>query len=208
MRAAAAMSQRVALLGLPLFILGRHTKSSGTQYFLPKGTSPDRTWNWSFEDPDRYQHSPFNWKSYNTLSLDAALAVQAEFTAELGDVVIDWRSWGKRIHSEMMRLVAYRQLPPRAKREFLASVATIPAGNTLSWRWRTWRLMCSAWLKPSRPSREPFADELSVTPDVIELPGRIAGESAGFRSILEVPGWLEDATDGSICSLAAAALTA
>jgi glycosyltransferase involved in cell wall biosynthesis len=204
MRAAAAMSRRVALLGLPLFILGRHTKSSGTQYFLPKGTSPDRTWNWSFEDPDRYQHSPFNWKSYNTLSLDAALAVQAEFAAELGDVAIDWRSWGKRIHSEMMRLVAYRQLPPQARREFLSSVATVPAGTALSWRWRTWRLTCNAWLKRSGSSGEPFADGLSVTRDVIELPSRIAGEADRFHSILEVPGWLEDATDGSICSLAAA----
>jgi hypothetical protein len=199
MRAAAALSPRVALLGLPLFILGRHDKSSGTQYFLPQGTSPDRTWNWSFEDPDRYRHSPVNWKSYNTLSLDAALAVQAEFAAELDDVAIDWRSWGKRIHSEMMRLVAYRQLPPQAKREFLSPVATIPAGNALAWRWRTWRLTCSAWLKRSGSPEQPFASGLSVTSEAIELPGRIAGEPDRFRSILEVPDWLDDATEGSIC---------
>jgi hypothetical protein len=106
----------------------------------------------------------------------------------------------------MMRLVAYRQLPPQARREFLTSVATVPAGTALSWRWRTWRLTCNAWMKCSRSTGEPFADEISSTADAIELPGRIAGESAGFHSILEVPGWLEDATDGSICSMAAATL--
>lgn len=207
MRAAAAMSERVAILGLPLFILGRHTKSSGTQYFLPKGTSPDKTWNWSFEDPDRYRHSPFNWKSHSTLSLDAALAVQAEFAAELGDVSIDWRAWGKRIHSEMMRLVAYRQLPPRARQEFLSSVAALPAGASLLWRWRTLRLMVSSWLRRADSPHERFVDDVAVTPEQIELPGRIAGSPRRFQSILEVPRWLEDVTERTICSLSGAAVS-
>lgn len=203
MRAAAAMSEQVALLGLPLFILGRHTKSSGSQYFLPKGTSPDQTWNWSFEDPEYYRYSPFNWKSYSTLSLDAALAVQAEFSQELGNVAIDWRAWGKRVHSEMMRLVAYRQLPSQARREFLSAVATVPAGSRLSWQWRTWRLTLSRWLGRAKAS-DMLADDLRICRDAIELPGRILGAPGRFRSILDVSHWLQTETAGAIGSLRAA----
>lgn len=202
MRAAAALSQRSALLGLPLFILGRHAKSSGTQYFLPKGTSREETWDWSFEDPDSYCHSPFNWKSYSTLSLDAALAVQQALPEELGQIQIDWPDWARRIHSEMMRLVHYRQLPPQARREFLAAAATIPAGGSLKWRYRTWRLMWQGWLGRRTSDAEQYADEANVSADSIELPGRVVGEPDRFQSIVEVPRWLEHATSEAICSLA------
>ena len=202
MRAAAALSEQVAVVGLPLFILGRHSKSSGTQYFLPKHTNREKSWDWSFEDPDRYQHSPFHWKSYSTLSLDAALAVQQSLPEELGEVEIDWQRWTKAIHSEMMRLVQYQQLPPEVQEDFLQAVADLPTGNSLAWRWRTWRLAWQGWMRRTSSTDQDFADEPLVTDETIEFPGRIDGTSDRFASIIDVPQWLEQATGAAIRGLA------
>jgi glycosyltransferase involved in cell wall biosynthesis len=204
MRAAAALSKQIALVGLPLFILGRHSKSSGTQYFGPKQHNHEQTWDWGFEDPDVYEHCPFNWKSYNTLSLDAALAVQQALPEVLSDVEIDWPLWAKAIQSEMMRLVRYEQLPPQVRRDFLEAVTSVPAGYALSWRWRSWRLRLSAWLKRSGAAEE-LAQHPLLSDDAIELPGRIPGGRGRFDLITDVPVWLERTTAGTICSLGSSA---
>jgi hypothetical protein len=203
MRAACAVSQQAATIGLPLFILGRHSKSSGTQYFSPRDMNREQTWDWSFEDPEGYHHSPFNWKSYSTLSLDAALTAQAMLPEELGDTPIAWREWSKRVHTEMMRLVHYGQLPSDARRDFLKAVRTIPAGNSLAWRWRTWRLMLRYLFRSPEPAddeaHEPSAPiELG---EVVRWTKRIRGDSAGFRSIVELPAWLESATRGKLLQM-------
>jgi len=200
MRAAAALSDRVALVGLPLFLLGRHSKSSGTQYFLPKHVNREQTWDWSFEDPDGYRFCPFNWKSYSTLSLDAALAVQSLLRDELGNVAIDWRRWSKGIQSEMMRLVRHRQLPPQVRADFLHTVSLLRTGNSLAWQWRTWRLELQSIFRRSPP--EPLCDHPAVSDASIEWPGRVFGGAGRFRSITDVPHWLENSTAGAICRLA------
>jgi glycosyltransferase involved in cell wall biosynthesis len=198
MRAAAALAEEVALLGLPLFILGRHAKSSGTQYFLPKHTNRVGTWDWSFEDPETYQHSPLKWKSYHTLSLDAALAVQEAFSDTLGDVSIAWAEWLRLVHSEMMRLVRGRQLPPQVISQFHAALAELPSGGSLYWRWRTLRLRFKSLFAQSEA---PVSDGLETCGETIAWSGRLAGAADRFHSIVEVPTWLETATDGAIRSI-------
>ncbi len=199
MRAAAALSESVALVGLPLFVLGRHAKSSGTQYFLPKQGQQENSWDWEFEDPEHYQHSPFNWKSYSTLSLDAALKVKATFADELGEIAIDWPRWNRTIHSEMMKLVDYGQLPAAAQRDFLAAVSSTGSGNALSWHWRTWRLAWQAFWR--KPKREEHSSEIIASREGIFWTGSLAGEAERFESITEVPAYLDQATHGDVKSL-------
>ena len=187
MRAAACLSDEVALLHLPLFVLGRHGKSSGSQYFLPRESNQEKTWDWSFEDPEQYGHAPFNWKSYSTLSLDGALAVQRAFAAELGGVRIDWKTWLKAIHSEMMRLIAYRQLPIAARNDFLRAVALLPSRGVWYWRWRTWRLQWQQWWQ--RPMLED-AEPTTMPEHELAWAQRIHGDQAGFDSIVSLTDWL------------------
>src|SRR4029078_3413176 len=139
---------------------------SGTQYFRPKLADIDSAWDWGFEDPDRYAHSPFQWKSYNALSLDAALAVQQALPEELGGIRIDWRRWTKAVHSEMMQLIRYRQLPKQVQQDFLQAVSSVPAGNAFSWRWRTLRLAWKTWLR--RPPADELARGVKVFDDAVE----------------------------------------
>ena len=84
MRAAAALSQRAALIDRPLFILGRHKKSSGSLAYLPKRKVGAAHWNWNFEDPLPYRYSPFLWKAYCTLSLDGALSDERSISRSAG----------------------------------------------------------------------------------------------------------------------------
>jgi hypothetical protein len=191
MRAAACLSEQVALVQLPLFVLGRHGKSSGSQYFLPRTTNQVKTWDWSFEDPQGYQ-SPFNWKSYSTLSLDAALAVQRAFPQAMDGCKIRWPDWLKAIHSEMMRLVAYEQLPPQARRDFLQALRSLPIRNRFYWRWRTWRLQWQhAWQGKASSADAGKKPTASDSHHALVWPERIHGATAGFDSIVSLIHWME-----------------
>lgn len=197
MRAAAALCDQAALVGLPLFILGRHSKSSGTQYFQPKRIIQNQTWDWAFEDPDAYRHSPFNWKSYSTLSLDAALSVQNALAPELASVGIDWRKWSKTIHSEMLKLIRFKQLPAQARRDFLDVISSVPAGSKLGWRWRTFRL---DWLSGAKQAQSDAKTSVEVAPGQVVLP-QISGGQVGIKSISDLAGWLASETHSQLLSL-------
>jgi glycosyltransferase involved in cell wall biosynthesis len=190
MRAAACLSLEVMTLHSPLFILGRHGKSSGTQYFLPRITNVEKTWDWSFEDPERYAFSPFNWKSYNTLSLDAALAVQAAFPEVLGKVDIQWKTWLRAIHSETMRLIAFGQLPQSARDDFLRAVAKIPHQSQWYWRFRTWRLRFQHWLQGEAKINVPASGTVSRQQQQFSWPA-LAGNAVGFENITQLADWLQ-----------------
>jgi hypothetical protein len=194
------LSERAAVLGLPLFVLGRHSKSSGTQYFAPKQPHLSPTWDWSFEDPDRYRHSPFNWKSYSTLSLDAALAVRELLREELGEVPVAWNDWSRTVHSEMMRLVRYGQLPRQARQDFLDALHAVPGQGTFYWRWRTMRLRWQAFWKRQRAECGRVAPSLSLPEGGVEFPGRVRGHATGFDSIISLPRWLESQSAGALLS--------
>ena len=201
MRAAAALGDQVATVGLPLFILGRHSKSSGTQYFNPKASNREQTWDWAFEDPESYRYCPLNWKSYSTLSLDGALTAQAMLKDELGSVPVAWHDWTRTIHSEMIRLVQYGQLPREARRDFLHAVRQVPGEGSLYWRWRTWRLVWQALWKRERTVTETPSTPLVVRDGIVQLSQRVLGNQNGFHSIIEVPRWLEKVSQGELLRL-------
>ncbi len=130
-RGAACVSRRVAIVDSPLMILGRHAKSSSAVAYLPKRWQGSRRWDWSVEDPLPYRCSPFQWKTYCTLSLDAALTVKYKFPEQLDGVEIDWRHWTDLIFREAAELVRIGQLPRSVIPEFLNAVAKVPARDAL-----------------------------------------------------------------------------
>lgn len=196
MRSAACLSRRAAVVDAPLFVLGRHAKSSCSLAYLPIRWLGSRRWDWNFEDPQPYRHCPFPWKAYCTLSLDAALSVKETFPEALAGVEIDWRHWTDLIFREAAELVRIGQLPQSVINDFQRAVARLPMASPRYWRWRwtrkslerPWRL----WKEISRPwrravRRAPSGFQHSATG--YGWTDRIYGGTMGFTSIVEAADW-------------------
>jgi hypothetical protein len=196
MRGAACLAERAAIVDSPLMILGRHAKSSSTVAYLPRKWLGSRRWDWSFEDPHPYRHSPFPWKAYCTLSLDGAMHVKERYPEELAGVEIDWPRWTDLIFREAADLMRIGQLPPSVMREFFKAVSKIPGQRTSYWRWRwarkrierPWR----SFQEISRPWRHAWR-----WPETGFLQrgtnygwtDRIHGAKMGFANIVEAADW-------------------
>jgi Glycosyl transferase family 2 len=196
MRSAACLSRRAAILDRPLFILGRHAKSSGTLAYLPKRLLGGLRWDWSVEDPQPYVFCPFPWKAYCTLSLDASLSVKALFPEALEGVEIDWPMWTDETFREAAALVRHGQLPRWAIGQFMKIVGELPVAGPLYWRWRWIRKTLERPLgllkNVSRPVRHAVYKPRRLR---LETGGgygwakRIMGANAGFSNIVEAAHW-------------------
>jgi hypothetical protein len=194
MRAAVCMAERVAIAGLPLLIYGQHEKSSTSQAQLPRKLVKNKTWDWSVEDPNAYRYSPFQWKTYSTLSLDAALAVREKFSDLLGDVPVDWSYWVDAVYDEMMRLKRDGQLPAEVEAAFLDGIRELPVAGPAHWRMRKVgkALRGPIRLLEAAPKlvRRRFEQPLFERADSFGWRQRIFGQDAGLSTIADVPGWL------------------
>ena len=71
-RSAVFYSRKIMVVDAPFYINGRMSKSIGNVLLSNKNS-----FNWNFENPfGKWQYCPINTYAYNTISLDAALAVE------------------------------------------------------------------------------------------------------------------------------------
>jgi hypothetical protein len=201
MRAACAVAPRVAAIDLPLWVIGRHHKSAGSQALRPKGEVKASTWDWSFEDPNPWEYCPFQYKGYATISFDAALKVSHLFADALSECPIHWLSWIDEVKSDLQGLITNGQLPTESFRLFEEGLRRLAPRQRLRWLLHTHPLLESILqklyrslrtartLKPDRTAR--------VGPlDVFGWPHFLRGERVGIHSIVDVPRWVENTFPG------------
>ena len=198
MRAACALASKVVATRLPIWVLGRHEKSSGCQVLRPRGETSRTDWDWDFEVPDPWHYCPFQFKSvYATLSLDAALSVKNLLPDILGHIPINWLMWTKYIHDGLLAAVRNKQLPSETWDLFAAGLRRLP-----------WKARALWWLRHRYPNlercRRNFTSilrhgHLSVPPKgpagplshAFGWPYIFHGERAGIHNITDVPTWVE-----------------
>jgi glycosyltransferase involved in cell wall biosynthesis len=109
MRAAAAMSEKVVLLDTPVWCLGRHGASTGTQALYPKKEATANDWDWKLEYPKPWSHCPFAYHGYTAISMDAALLAMMHFRGTLER--FDWIGWVDRSGLDLMSMARIGRLP-------------------------------------------------------------------------------------------------
>ena len=110
-RAALINAQKISILDLPLGIMGRHSKSVGTQHlqskehYLTKGETDI-----AHSDPEDFLHTPWKYKGYISWSLDAlCLLIKLEQRVPaLSDS--EWLSWGYLTWGDIRSLTARGQI--------------------------------------------------------------------------------------------------
>jgi glycosyltransferase involved in cell wall biosynthesis len=110
-RASCALSKYVARIDLPLWIMGRHQGSSGTQALSRDSNHQESMWDWSFEDPDSFQYSPYQYKGYTPISLDGALRVKHDFSEELQGIDVDMQYWALSAILDIEKMIFNGKLP-------------------------------------------------------------------------------------------------
>ncbi len=204
MRSACAAAPQAAIVGLPIWVGGRHTKSSGTQALAPKQVTERDAWDWSFEDPKPWNHCPFQFKSYSTISLDAAMTVRERFQDVLAETKIDWPAWLPRVQREMERLIGYQQLDEAAREDFAQGLTKLAP-----------RIRLRYWLKRQHPQlakalrplfgavqsggRATDGNSLAAGHSHAERfgwPDTLAAEKCGIKDIVGVPRWIESSFPG------------
>ena len=199
MRAAMTLSPTVALTELPIYVIGRHEKSSISQAIRPKSETTHSRWDWSFEDPDPWQYNPFQYKGYAPISLDAALMVRALFPEYLGHAQINWLYWIIAIFVDLGTMIRHEQLPPEAIEIFRCGLQQLPPRTRLRW-WLSQRPLLEQLAITLRAMLKPTAAQ-PTAPALRSISGRpfrqfgwaetLYGETIGVHSIVEVPRWVE-----------------
>ncbi len=189
MRAAAAATQKVALLGLPIWILGRHGASSANQVMTPKNEQMKKDWDWSLEYPEPWRHCPFDWHAYPAISLDGALTTLEHFPEIADHVAIDWVVWINRVRADMERMIAAGRLPNDVRERFVQGLDRLPPAAQKAWGERD----------PNDNRQENPAGRLPIqgvynSPRTLALfgwPRTLHGSDVGFGSIAELARWVE-----------------
>ena len=201
MRAGAALAPTVATILLPIYVLGRHAKSAAFQALGPKDKNIRSDWSWSFEDPDPWQYCPFQYKGYVSISLDAALMVQAKLPEVLGHDQINWDTWTIAARSDIEELIRNKQLPPDARGVWESGIRHLPS----SVRGRVWlrehprllhiaRRMYGLAHRP-RTGQSASCSTAKAT-DCFGWPHRLRGDKVGIQGIVDVPRWVETTFHG------------
>ena len=199
MRAAMAISPLVACFALPIYVLGRHEKSSCAQAQRPRSEVNRHDWDWSFEDPDPWRYCPFAIKGYSTISFDAAMKVKDVFGDRLPAAQINWLYWIKDVYDDFNRLIQREQLPPKAIDAFWAGMKHVP--RRPYWRWRLSKYPSSEKIVlkllskarrslPTSSTKEPNLHTNNAT-RYFGWPKPIYGETVGIHNIIDVPVWVE-----------------
>jgi len=110
-RASCALSKYVARIDVPLWIMGRHHGSSGTQALSKDSNNKKSMWDWSFEDPDPFQYSPYQYKGHTPISLDGALRVKHDFSEELQNIDVDVQYWALTAIFDIEKMIYNKKLP-------------------------------------------------------------------------------------------------
>ena len=197
MRAACALAERVAAIDVPLWVLGRHPHSSGTQALRPKEESDGERWDWSFERPEPWRHCPFSYRGYHAISLDAAMTVKAALPEMLGDVEFRWLYWSYGALAELHTLVDNGQAPPVLLEELGGALCSLPQEAGMHWRlvWpfvkhrepRRLLLLARSLLERAAESVTSVADRT----DRLGWDDGLRGDRVGIGCIADVPGWIE-----------------
>lgn len=118
MRAACVVSPRVVDIKTPLFVMGRHGASSGSLAQRPKSeVGTKKTWDWSFEDPNLFENSPYQYKGYVPISLDGAMKAAEIFANEFDHKKPNLATWHALALGDAMSYILSGRL---AFREFWA----------------------------------------------------------------------------------------
>ena len=128
MRAALALSNKVALLDIPIYVMGRHT-GSAAEIGLKKGRenqSTQKKWDWAFEHPQPYEFCPFQYKSYTTVSLDSAMRVATIFGNDFGGQ-IDYWYWYDILYREIKKNIKGKVISEEMLNKYWEVVSTLPA---------------------------------------------------------------------------------
>jgi glycosyltransferase involved in cell wall biosynthesis len=192
MRAACTISDRVALLDLPIWVIGRHSKSAGTQGLGKK--RKNSTWDWSFEDPQHYEFFPFQYKGYVSISHDAALAVKTQFPEILGDTDINWLPLIDAVANDLKGLIENGQLPPEAEQIFAKGFRHLPLTVQAKWlilnKFKLKRIVSKLYNLTNQKGQSFTADPKN-SDGCFGWPHYLCGSHVGIESIVDVPKWVE-----------------
>jgi hypothetical protein len=117
MRASALLSKQVAEVDLPIWIMGRHAGSVGSQALMSEDKVKSSDWDWNFEDPDDHKYCPYQYKGAVPISLDAAMQTVEEFPREFHLGSIDKKYWAKLVLIETERLIKDKKLHPHYRKQ-------------------------------------------------------------------------------------------
>jgi Glycosyl transferase family 2 len=198
MRAAVTAAEKVAMLSLPIWILGRHGASSANQVMTPKNEQTEKDWDWSLEYPEPWYHCPFDWHAYANISLDGALTVLEHFP-ELGErVQIDWVVWINRVIGDMERMIAVDRLPIEIRERFEDGLRRLPAEAERAWQSRD-PAKDRKYYPPARLPIHGVYDNMS-TLALMGWPKNLRGADAGFTDIADLARWVEKTYAGFFAS--------
>ena len=178
MRAACTVADRIAELNFPVWVLGRHLNSAGTFAFakpIPALQNEQKKFEWSFEDPDNWKHCPFQFKTYGTISLDAALTVHHEFQDIIGDTPIHWISWARKILDDLAVMMNNGKLDARAFEMFKRQILSMEA------------------MMSTQGPAAPQPKETTQKPVTMDGFGwqRFDGALVDIHTVADVPRWVE-----------------
>jgi len=194
LRAACTEASLVLKVDLPVFVAGRHPKSSGTQAYRDLDIKNQIIWDWSFEDNDPYKNSPFQYKGYVTISLDAALSVVEKYPEFYCKSDINWNAWCWSIARNIENLVKIKKLPPDSLSQlYLSGLKKMP---------RHYRLLKAfAYVEKIKKHTPLLYDYLRQIRNIfLRHPNRtngfgwndrINGKDYGIGNIICVPTWIE-----------------
>jgi len=194
-RAAQLLADRVAYIGLPIYVMGRHSKSSASQAFAQKGKNPRESWNWEFEVPE-WDYCPFSFKGYSTVSFDGSLLIKDRFAEELQNVQINWLYWIFQVRSEIDNMISRGQIPPNAKREYLRALRKVPFPSSLLGVAIHPRISRKILMIAKGLIRRLRRCQSSDISPVFGWPGRLSGGKVGIYGITDVPRWVEQTFPG------------
>lgn len=189
MRAAAAAADKVALLSLPIWILGRHGASSANQVLTPKSEQTKKDWDWSLEYPEPWPHCPFDWHAYANISLDGALHVLRHFPELGARAAIDWVLWINRIRSDMERMIAVGRLPADVRDRFADGLRRLPPEAARAWQERD--PAADRDFYPAAPLPIHGIYDNPRTLALMGWPRDLRGADAGFTDIVDLARWVE-----------------
>jgi len=194
MRAAAAAADKVALLSIPIWILGRHGASSANQVLTPKSEQTHKDWDWSLEYPEPWRHCPFDWHAYANISLDGALTVLEHYSALGERARIDWVVWINRVRSDMERMIAVGRLPAEVRERFADGLRRLPPEAARAWQERD-----PAGDREYYPPAPLPIHGIYDNPRTLALmgwPRDLRGADAGFADIVGLARWVENTYPG------------
>ncbi len=208
MRAAAAASNKIALLGLPIYVLGRHSGSTGSQALYPKNEATRNDWDWKLEFPEPWPHCPFNYHGYAPISLDAAMGAAHHFPEIKEYVDLRWDFWLQRVHADIERLIRVGRLPENARSFFDEGMAKLPEFARRQWELRKSPDKLAEYnqaidYRPPTPAPPlPTSDPQNNpgTTAYFGWPRSINGDDVGVRGIVDVPRWVENTYGGFFAS--------